>query len=116
MAIKDVLLALTSYPEPSFGIIIDKAIDFAAAIDAKLSAIACEVRVAMPGSPLGDAMFDVHALANAEAQKSRASAEKLLATFEQRRPRAACFASGFSTAVLRINWPACSSTTRSCAT
>ncbi len=83
-AIKDILLALTSYPEPSFGVVIDKAIDFAAAIDAKLSAIACEVRVAMPGSPLGDAMFDIHALANAEARKSRLKAEELLATFEQK--------------------------------
>ena len=75
-AIKDLLLALTSYPEPSFSVVIDKAIDFAAAIDAKLSAIACEVRVPMPGSPLGDAMFDIHALANAEARKSRAQGRK----------------------------------------
>jgi nucleotide-binding universal stress UspA family protein len=84
VAIKDVLLALTSYPEPSFSVIIDKAVDFAAAIDARLSAIACEVRVPMPGSPLGDAVFDIQALASLEAQKSRASAEKLLATFEQK--------------------------------
>jgi len=84
MAIKDVLLTLTSYPEPSLDVIIDKAIDFVAAIEAKLSAVACEVRVQMPGSPLGNVLLDIQALADREAKKSRGSAEQLLSTFEQK--------------------------------
>jgi nucleotide-binding universal stress UspA family protein len=84
MAITDILLALTSYPEPSQAAIIDKAIEFAAAVDARISAIACEVTIAVPGSLLGDALIDVHAMAAAEAKKSRRNAEALLEKFEQR--------------------------------
>jgi nucleotide-binding universal stress UspA family protein len=84
MAIKDILLALTSYPEPSWTATIDRAIQFASAADAKLSAIACEVRVAVPGNVFGDSIIDVSALAAAEAKKSRINAETLLATFEHK--------------------------------
>ena len=84
MAIKDILLALTSYPEPSWTATIDRAIQFASAVDAKLSAIACEVRVAVPGNIFGDSIIDVSALAATEARKSRINAETLLATFEQK--------------------------------
>ncbi len=84
MAIKDILLALTSYPEPSWTTTIERAIQFASAIDAKISAIACEVRVAVPGNVFGDSIIDVSALAATEARKSRVNAETLLATFEQK--------------------------------
>ncbi len=84
MAIKDILLALTSYPEPSWATTIDRAIEFAAAADAKISAIACEVRVAVPANLFGDSIIDVSALAAAEAKKSRINAETLLATFEKK--------------------------------
>ena len=49
MAIKDVLLALTTYPEPTPVSAVDEAIDFAAAIGARISAIACEVKIRAPG-------------------------------------------------------------------
>ncbi len=91
MAISDILLVLTSYPEPSRAALIDKAIDFAAAVDARISAIACEVRVAVPGSLLADALIDVHAMAATEAKKSRRYAEALLETFEQKAQRRGVF-------------------------
>jgi len=84
MAIKDTLLVLTSYPEPSPTTTLDRAIQFAAAVDARISAIACEVRVPVPGNVFGDFIIDVGALAASEARKSRTSAETLLAAFEQK--------------------------------
>lgn len=87
MAIKDILLALASYPEPSWTTTIDRAIQFASAVDAKISAIACEVRVSVPGNIFGDSVIDVSALAATEAKKSRINAESLLATFEQKARR-----------------------------
>ena len=87
MAIKDILLALTSYPEPSRTTIIDRAIQFASAVDAKISAIACEVQVSAPGNIFGDSVLDVSALAAAEAKKSQINAETLLATFEEKARR-----------------------------
>jgi nucleotide-binding universal stress UspA family protein len=84
MTIKDTLLVLTSYPEPSPTATLDRAIQFAAAAGARISAIACEVRVPVPGNVFGDVIFDVGALAASEARKSRTSAEALLAAFEQK--------------------------------
>jgi len=42
MAFKDVLIALTTYPEPTPVSAVDDAVDLAAALGAKASAIACE--------------------------------------------------------------------------
>ena len=59
MAIKDVLLALTTYPEPTPVSAMDEAIDFTAAIGARISAIACEIKFRVPGNILGKALLDV---------------------------------------------------------
>jgi hypothetical protein len=45
MSFKDVLIALTTYPEPTPVSAVDDAVDLAAAFGAKVSAIACEVYV-----------------------------------------------------------------------
>ena len=82
MAFKDILLALTTYPEPTPVSAVDEAIAFAAAVGARISAIACEVKYRIPGSPLGTAWLDVPAMAAAEAKKSSANAEKLLVAFQ----------------------------------
>jgi hypothetical protein len=39
MAVKDILLALTTYPEPTPISAVDEAIDFAAAVGARISAV-----------------------------------------------------------------------------
>ena len=49
MSFKDVLVALTTYPEPTPVSAVDDAIDVAAALGAKVSAIACEVKINVPG-------------------------------------------------------------------
>ena len=82
MAFKDVLLALTSYPEPTPVAAIDEAIDFATAVGAKISAIACGVKIRAPGSLLADVLLDIPAMAAAEAKKSSDNAEALLTAFQ----------------------------------
>src|SRR5262249_42759228 len=69
MAFKDVLIALTTYPEPTPVSAVDDAVDLAAALGAKVSAIACEVKIKAPGSVLGGHLLDVPAMVAAEAKK-----------------------------------------------
>jgi nucleotide-binding universal stress UspA family protein len=82
MAYKDLLLTLASYPETTPPPAIDLATDFAAAIGAKISAIACEIRVDVPGSFLGPALLDVPGIAASDEKKSRLQAEASLAAFQ----------------------------------
>lgn len=82
MAYKDVLLTLTSYPEPTPVTAIDDAIDFAEALGAKLSAITCGVTVRAPGSLLADVLLDIPAMAAAESKRSSDNAEALLTAFQ----------------------------------
>jgi hypothetical protein len=67
MAFKDILLALTTYPEPTPVSAVDEAIAFAVAVGARASAIACEVKFRVPGNVLGGVLLDVPAMAAAEA-------------------------------------------------
>jgi len=82
MSFKDVLVGLTSYPEPTPVSAVDDAVDIAAALGAKISAIACEVKIRAPSSPLGNYLLDVPALVAAEIKKSATNAQQLLAAFQ----------------------------------
>jgi nucleotide-binding universal stress UspA family protein len=83
MSFKDVLVALTTYPEPTPESAVDDAVDLAAALGAKISAIACEVKVNVPGSVLGDYLLDIPAMVATEVKKKSATnAQQLLATFQ----------------------------------
>lgn len=82
MAFKDVLLTLTSYPQPTPVSVIDGAVEIAAVLDAHLAAISCEVHAEVRGSLLGDAILDIPALVAREAAKSREHTKALLAAFE----------------------------------
>jgi nucleotide-binding universal stress UspA family protein len=82
MSFKDVLIALTTYPEPTPASAIDDAVDVAAALGAKLSAIACEVKITASGSPLGNYLLDIPAMIAAEVNKSATYAQQLLAAFQ----------------------------------
>ncbi|UPT89211.1 universal stress protein [Bradyrhizobium barranii subsp. apii] len=81
MAIRDVLLALTSYPDPTPVSVIDRAVSLASAFGARIVAISCEAHVQVPGSFLGGAGNLGSIVAN-EAHKSRKNAQDLLAAFE----------------------------------
>ena len=80
MAIRDVLLTLTSYPEPTPVSVADRAASFASVLDAHLAAISCEVQVQVPGSFLS--FGAAGAIAAGEAHRRHDSAQALLAAFE----------------------------------
>lgn len=82
MAIKDILLTLTTYPEPTSAQVVEDAVTVAAALGSHIAAIACETHVEVPGSFLSSSLVNVSALVADEAHKSLANARNLLATFE----------------------------------
>lgn len=82
MSFKDVLVALTTYPERTPNSSIEDAVQVAVALNARVSAIACEVRVPAPSSPLGTALLNIPAMVAAELRKSAASAKDVLAEFQ----------------------------------
>jgi hypothetical protein len=82
LSFKDVLVALTTYPEATPVSAVDGAIALAVAFGARISAIACEVEIRAPGSILPRALLDIPAMAAAEAKKSSINAENLLIAFQ----------------------------------
>jgi nucleotide-binding universal stress UspA family protein len=80
MAIKDILLTLTTYPDPTPLSVVDRAVSFASALDAHIAAISCEVHIQVPGS---FASFGTAGgIAAREAHKSHDNAQLLLTAFE----------------------------------
>jgi nucleotide-binding universal stress UspA family protein len=82
MSFKDVLIALTTYPQPTPASAVDDAVDLAAALGAKVSAIACEVKINVPGTMLGRRFLNVPGMIAGEAKKSATNAQQLLAAFQ----------------------------------
>ena len=82
MAVTDVLLALTTYPEPTPISAVDEAIAFAVVLEARISAIACAVTMQPTGNKLADVLLDIPAMDAAEAKKSLTNAENLLVAFQ----------------------------------
>ncbi len=82
MAIKDILLTLTTYPEPTPVRVVEDAVAIAAILGSHIAAIACETHVEVPGSFLSSSLVNVAALVADEARKSLVNARNLLATFE----------------------------------
>jgi nucleotide-binding universal stress UspA family protein len=91
MAFRDLLLALTTYPEPTAASVLDDAVAVSAALGARISAIACQVKIEVPGSVLSHAVGNIPAMIGAEAKKSAINAEKLLAAFEDGAQRSGVF-------------------------
>ena len=56
MAFKDILIALTTYPEPTAVSAAGGRSSISAALGARISAIACQVKIPVPGSVLGHAL------------------------------------------------------------
>jgi nucleotide-binding universal stress UspA family protein len=80
MAIKDILLTLTSYPDQTPTFVIDGAVSFAESLDAHIAAISCEVHVQVPGSFLS--FGTAGGIAAGEAHRSLKNVQALLAAFE----------------------------------
>jgi hypothetical protein len=82
MAIEDVLLTLTSYPQPTPVSVIEDAVSFASSFGAHIAAISCEARVEVPGTFLSSSLVDVAGIAAGEARKSLKNAQDLLASLD----------------------------------
>ena len=82
MAFKDILLTLTSYPDPTPATVAEDAVAIAATFGAHLAAVACEVHVEVPGHFLSGSVANVPGLIAGETEKSRKSAKDMLAAFD----------------------------------
>jgi nucleotide-binding universal stress UspA family protein len=82
MAIKDILVTLASYPEPTPVSAVEDAIAVAAALDAHIAALSCEVHVEVPGHFLSGSVVGLPGVIAGEAAKSRKNAQYLLAAFD----------------------------------
>ena len=82
MAFKDILLTLTSYPEPTPDSVVEDAVSIATALGAHLAAVSCEVHVQVPGNILSGSIPNISGIIAGEAERSRSSARNLLAAFD----------------------------------
>ena len=82
MAFKDILLTLTSYPDPTPVSVMDDAVSIAATLGAHLAAVSCEVHVQIPGHFLSGSVANIPGIIAGEAEKSRQSARGLLSAFD----------------------------------
>ena len=79
MAFRDVLLTLTSYPEPTPVFVVEDAVSVAAVLGAHIAALSCETNVELPGHFISGSMVGLPGIIAGEAAKSRldAATEKL---------------------------------------
>ncbi len=82
MAFKDLLLQLTSYPEPTAPGIVEAAAAIAADLDARLTALAFEIEIPPPMGFYADAILDISGLLAAEREKSVRHVRALATAFE----------------------------------
>ena len=75
MAFKDILLTLTSYPEPTPVSVLEDAVSIAATLGAHLAAVSCEVHVQVPGHFLSGSIANLPGIIAGEAEKSRKERE-----------------------------------------
>ena len=82
MAFNDILVALTSYPEPTPVSVVEDAVSVAAALGAHIAALSCEMHVQVPGHFISGSVVGLPGVIAGEAGKSRRNAQDLLAAFE----------------------------------
>jgi Universal stress protein UspA and related nucleotide-binding proteins len=82
MAFRDVLLTLTSYPEPTPVFVVEDAVAVAAALGAHIAGLSCEMNVQLPGHFISGSMVGLPGIIAGEAAKSRRNAQGLVASFE----------------------------------
>jgi nucleotide-binding universal stress UspA family protein len=82
MAFKDILVALTSYPEPTPVSVVEDAVSVAAVLGAHIAALSCEMHVQLPGHFISGATVGLPGIIAGEAGKSRRNAQDLLAAFD----------------------------------
>jgi len=88
MPFKDILLTLTSYPDPAPVSVVEDAVSIAATLGAHLSAISCEIHVEVPGHFLAGSIANLPGIVATETERSRKNAKDLLAAFDAAAERA----------------------------
>lgn len=81
---RDILLQIDTYPEPTPAEAIDQAVRFTAAVGGVLSALAVEVDIRAPRNQMADYLIGLTRLAEGEEQKSRRCCVTALETFASR--------------------------------
>lgn len=81
MSFKDLLLQLSSYPEPTPGAIIDQAVDFARAQQAHLTALTFKIEIPRVGNALANMLLDIPGMIAAEEKKSIDNARDVTGLF-----------------------------------
>ena len=82
MAFRDILVVLTSYPEPTPVSVVEEAVAVASLLGAHIAALSCEMHVQVPGHFMSGAVVGLPGVIAGEAAKSRANAQDLLAAFD----------------------------------
>ena len=82
MAFKDLLLQISSYPEASPESVIAQGVEFAAALQAEITALAFEYTMDVPYSPMDGMFLNVAGMVAAETQKSLVNAKAALKSFQ----------------------------------
>lgn len=88
MAVNDILLTLTSYPEPTPAAVIKEAIAVASGLGAHIAALVCEIHVEVPGHFMSGSIAGLPGILAGETAKSRRNAQALIAAFESDAARA----------------------------
>lgn len=78
---KDILLHLDSYPDPTPQLAIDQAVAFAAIFDGRLSAMTVQVLIRPPSSPLANALIGLAAMASRGAGEKRTLLQRYECSF-----------------------------------
>lgn len=81
MSLRDVLVHIDSYPDPTSSEAIEQAVQFSAAMGGMLSALAVEVMIDGPKNRLADYVIGLSRLARTEEEKSRDFCVAALADF-----------------------------------
>lgn len=82
MSFNDILVTLTSYPEPTPVPSVEDAVSVAAALGAHIAALSCEINVELPGHFISGSMVGLPGIIAGEAAKSRRNAQGLISAFE----------------------------------
>lgn len=91
MSFRNILVVLRVYPAGVAVGAVNSAVEIAAALAPRVSAIACPVKPRVPQSILGNALLDVSGMVGEEYRKSEHDAERLLAAFEEAATRLGIF-------------------------
>ncbi len=81
MSFKDVLLQVSSYPEPTPTAVLERAIDFSAAQQAHLTALTFKIEIPRVGNALANMLLDIPAMIATEEKKSLDNARSVVADF-----------------------------------